>query len=98
MKYLSNVSSHLLVRRLQNLEGTHESLIDTHHSSRVIEFSAVIWCRENGNQLSLSEELVAVFHDLMRSADQVHFVLFQELSDDVLSVHIGDSSLIVSPI
>ena len=50
-----------------HLERTHESLIDTHHCASVIEFATVIGSREQGDQLSLCKEFVAVLDYLMSS-------------------------------
>jgi len=42
----SIVESLFLVGRLQNLETAHERIINTHHGSRVVKFSAVVGRRE----------------------------------------------------
>ena len=66
------------VYRATYLERTQQTLVNTHHCASVVKFAAVIWCTEESNQLSFGEELVAVFHNLMRSANQVHVVFLQE--------------------
>ena len=47
-----------------DLEGAHEGLIDTHHSSSVIKFSTVVRSREESDQLTLGKELIAVLYHL----------------------------------
>lgn len=49
-----------------DLEGAHEGLIYTHHCAGIVEFAAVIWCREDGDKLALGKELVAILHHLHR--------------------------------
>jgi hypothetical protein len=56
---------------LQNLERAHERFVDTHHSTCIIEFTTVIWSREESNKLPPSEKLVAVLNDLMGTANQI---------------------------
>ena len=43
--------------RLQNLEGAHERVVDGHHGTGVVELSAVVRGREDGNELSSGKEL-----------------------------------------
>ena len=59
-----------LFGRLQNLERTHECVINTHHCARIVEFTTVIRCREERYQLPLRKELVAVFDYLMSSTNK----------------------------
>lgn len=47
-----------------HLERAQKGFIDTHHSTRIIELSTIIWCGEERHQLSLRKELVSVFNDL----------------------------------
>jgi len=86
-----------LLGRLEDLEAAHERVINTHHCSRVVEFSAVIGCREERHELPPSEELVAVLDDLVSSADEIKVVLVEELSDDVLAEGEGYSTIVLSP-
>lgn len=65
------------------LERTQQALINAHHGTGVVELSAVVWRREQRNQLSLREELVAVLNDLVSAAYQVHVVLLEESRDDI---------------
>ena len=57
--------------RLQYLEPAHELIIDYHYGSCIVPLSVVVRSREDSDQLSISEELVAIFNDLMSSANQV---------------------------
>lgn len=56
-----------------NLERAQERLVDAHHSSGIVKFSAVIWRGEQGHQLLPREELIAVFHDLTPQEKRQHF-------------------------
>lgn len=63
---------------MTNLEGTEQALVDAHHGASIVEFTAVVGGAEEGNQLSLGEELVSVLDYLVSTADQVHVVLLQK--------------------
>jgi hypothetical protein len=54
-------------RKIADLEGTHERLIDTHHAARVVKLPAVVGRGEECHQLTLGEELVAVLHHLFHT-------------------------------
>jgi hypothetical protein len=64
----------LLLRWLQDLEGTQQTFVDAHHCSRVVKLAAVVWCAEQCNQLPLTEEFVTILDDLMSTADEIHIV------------------------
>lgn len=49
---------------LTHLKGAHESLIDAHHGAGVVKLPAVVGGREQGDQLTLGKEFIAVLHDL----------------------------------
>ena len=49
----------------------------------VVKRSAVVRSREDGDQLSLGEEFVAVLDHLVGPADQIEVVLLEELLDDL---------------
>ncbi len=87
----------LLLRRLQNLEGAQEALVHTHHRTRVVELTAVVWRREQRDELALREELIAVFHDLVCTADKIHVVLLQEAGDDIGSEGEADTAVVLAP-
>lgn len=60
------------------LERAQQALIDTHHRTCIVKLATVVWCTEQGDELSFTKELVAILDDLMRTADQVHVVFLQE--------------------
>jgi hypothetical protein len=47
--------------------------------------------------LTLREELVAIFHDLMRTADEVHVVLLQEAGDHIRPECEAYTSVVLTP-
>lgn len=73
----------LLFSGFQDLERAQEALVNAHHGARIVEFSAVVWRTEQGHQLTLAEEFVAILDDLMRTTDEVHVVFLQESCDHV---------------
>lgn len=79
------------------LEGAEQALVDTHHCACVVEFTAVIRRAEECDELALGEELVAIFHDLMSSTDEIHVVLLQETRYDVGAECEGDTSVVFAP-
>jgi len=83
--------------RPQDLEGTHQRVIDGHHRPGIIEFSAIIRRRENGNELPFGEELVAVLDDLMSAHNQVELMAFQEVLNHIGSKGEGHASVILAP-
>jgi hypothetical protein len=48
-----------------HLEGAHERVIDAHHRARVLKLAAVIGGAEDGHELALGEELVALLDHLL---------------------------------
>jgi hypothetical protein len=52
------------LRGLQDLEGAHEGIVHAHHGAGIVELAAVVRCREDRDQLTPSEKLVTVFHNL----------------------------------
>ena len=87
----------LLLGRLQNLERAEQALIDAHHSACVVEFAAVVRCREERNELPLGEELVPIFDDLVRTADQIHVVLLQKAGHDIRPECERDTAIVFAP-
>jgi hypothetical protein len=82
---------------LTYLEGAEQALVDTHHRTCVVKFTAVVGCTEQCNELALGEELVSVFHDLMGTAYKVHIVLLQETRYDVWTECETDTSVVLTP-
>ena len=86
-----------LFGRFEDLERTHEGFVDRHHRSGVIEFTTIIRCGKNRDQLSPCEELVPIFDDLMRADDQIQIVFVQERRHDVLTERKGHTPIIFTP-
>lgn len=87
----------LLLCRLQNLEGAEQALVDTHHGASIVELAAVVGCAEQGDELALGEELVAVLDDLVGTTDEVHVVLLQEAGNDIGTKGEGDTTVVFAP-
>lgn len=49
---------------ITHLEGAQQCLIHAHHRSGVVEFTAVIWRREQCDKVSFCEEFVSILDDL----------------------------------
>ena len=81
----------------KDLEGTHQALIDCHHGTRIVEFTAIVGSREDGDELSPGKELVAILDDLMRATNQVQVVSLEETGDDVRAKGEGDAAFILTP-
>jgi hypothetical protein len=79
------------------LERAQQTLIDAHHRTRVVELSAVVWRTEKCDELTLREELVAVFYDLVSTADEIHVVLLQETRHDVGTEGKANTSVVLAP-
>lgn len=78
-----SAASLLALDRFQHLETAHQRLVDGHHRPGIVELTAIVWGGEDGDQLPLREELVAILNDLMGTADQVHVLLLQERSHHI---------------
>jgi len=87
----------LLLARLQDLEGAHERFIDAHHAAGVVELAAVVGGGEEGDQLTLGEELVPVLNNLMGPADKVEVVSVEELAHDVGPEGEADATVVLAP-
>ena len=86
-----------LLGRLQDLKAAQQTLVDAHHSAGIVEFAAVVRGGEQGDELSLAKELVAILDDLMRAAYQIHVMLLQEAGDDVRAEGEGDAAVVFAP-
>ena len=53
-----------LLGRLEDLEAAQQALIHAHHRARVVELATIIGCGEEGHEMPLGEELVAILDDL----------------------------------
>mmetsp|Transcript_46438 Transcript_46438/g.94613 ORF Transcript_46438/g.94613 Transcript_46438/m.94613 type:complete len:335 (-) Transcript_46438:226-1230(-) len=87
----------LLLRGLQDLERAHQSLVNTHHGTSVVELAAIVRRRKESNQLALGEELVTVLHHLMRTADQVQVVPLQERRHHVVPEGERHATVVLTP-
>lgn len=65
------------------LERAEQALIYAHHGACIVKLAAVVGCTEERNELTLREELVTIFHDLVSTANEVHVVLLQEARNHV---------------
>ncbi len=79
------------------LEGTQQTLVDAHHRTCVVEFTAVVGCAEECDELALRKELVTVFYNLMRTADEVHVMLLQEARHYVWPECEAHTSVVLAP-
>jgi len=87
----------LLLGGLENLERAQQALVDAHHGTGIVEFAAVVRSGEQGDELALREEFVAVLDDLMRAADQIHIVFLQEAGHNVRAECEGDTTIVLAP-
>lgn len=93
------VSKSVLRRHTQSpyLERAQQTLVYTHHGTGVVKLSAVVGRAEQGHELSFREKLVAVFHDLVSTADEIHVVLLQEPGHDIRSKREGHTTIVFAP-
>mmetsp|Transcript_20130 Transcript_20130/g.47559 ORF Transcript_20130/g.47559 Transcript_20130/m.47559 type:complete len:311 (+) Transcript_20130:506-1438(+) len=82
---------------LQNAEGAHQAFVNRHDRAGVVEFAAIVGRREDGDELPVGEELVAVLHDLVRAHHQVEVVLLQELADNVGAEGVRHAAVVLCP-
>ena len=80
------------MRRPQHLKAALQILSHVHHSSRVVELSAVIRSAEDRHQAPVRLELVPVLYYLVSAADEVEVVSLEELVDDVVPEGVGDAA------
>ena len=65
--------------------------------SIIIELTTVVRGRENCDKFSFGIELIAIFHNLMRTANQVYFMLLTERIHNCFIKLVAYTSIIVSP-
>lgn len=85
------------LNRFQNVKRTAQRLVHVQDTCIIIKLAAVVGCRENGHQSSVSHELIAIFDDLVSPANESELVPAVKLSDYVLSEHKAHASIIVGP-
>ena len=93
----SKTESFFLFAWFENLERTHQWLVDAHDRAWIVELSAIIWCAKNCYQLSFCKKFVTLFDDLMRSAYQVDILLFQKIWHYVSSENEAYTSFVLLP-
>ena len=86
-----------LIHCWTHLERAQQALVNTHHGACVVELAAVVWCTEQGHELSFTEELVSIFDDLMSTANQVHVVFLQESGHDIWAEGERDTAIVFTP-
>ena len=79
------------------LERTQQTLVDAHHGTCIVKFTAVVGCTEQCYELALGEEFVTIFYNLMRTADEVHVVLLQEARNYIWTKGKADTSIVLAP-
>lgn len=79
------------------LEWAHQRFVNTHHSSGIVKFPAVIGRRKQSDKLPFGEKFVAVFHDLVGAAYEVEIVPVQEFADDVSTEGERDAAVVLAP-
>lgn len=82
---------------ITNLERAKETLIDAHHGTGIVKLATVVGGAKQRDQLAFRKELVAIFDDLVSSADQIHIVLLKESGNDVGAECEGYTSVIFAP-
>lgn len=87
----------LLFGGLQNLERAHESVINTHHRSSIVKFTAIVGSTKYRHQLSAREKLIAILNNLMRSADQIQVVSSQKLGHNIFTEGERYSAVVFAP-
>lgn len=80
-----------------HLKRTHERVVDRHHPAGVVEFSAVIRCREQRHERAFGKELVSILDDLMSATNQIQIVTVQEFCDDVGAERETNAAIVLAP-
>lgn len=52
-------------QRLENVEAAAQVFIDGQHRRNIVEFTAVVWGAKDGDELTVSKELVSILHHLV---------------------------------
>lgn len=93
----SSDTSSVVSRCGTNLERAKQTLVHAHHSTRVVELSTIVWRTKQGHELTLGEEFVSIFNDLMSPADQIHVMLLKEARHHVRAEREADTSVVFAP-
>lgn len=99
MKYTFSCLSQslLLFGGLQNLERAHEGVINTHHCSSIVKFTAIVGSTKYRHQLSAREKLIAILNNLVSSADQIQIMSSQKLRHNIFTEGKRYSAVIFTP-
>ena len=81
----------------QDRETAHERVINGHQGAAVVELSTIVRRAKDRAELTAAEELIAIFDDLMRSANKIYIVFLKELLDDSLAKCVRDTAVVLSP-
>jgi len=87
----------LLLSGLENLEGAHEGFVHAHHCTRIVKFTAIVGRREHCDELPSGKELIAVFNDLVRTADEIQVVFLEEGKYNIGAKSETDATIILTP-
>ena len=93
----TRVDSCFSISRLQEWEAAHQGIVHGHQSSWIVELAAVIGRTEDSDELSTGKEFIAIFDDLMGTADKIDIVLLEELLYHGFTECIAHSSIILTP-
>lgn len=86
-----------LLSRLYDFELAHQVLVHYHNCCGVVPFTVVVRRGKYCNQISVRKKFVAVFDNLMSSANQIEIVLVVEFFYNISSEGVGYTSLVFSP-
>lgn len=84
--------------RLEYHEATSQVLSHFHQAPVVFKHSAVVGGAEDGHQLPIGEELIAIINHKMTSANEINFIFVTEIFHNLLIEGEADSSLILFPV
>jgi len=59
----------LLFSWLKNLKRAHKSFINAHHRTSIVEFTTVVWGREDCDEATLSKKFISILNYLMCTTD-----------------------------
>ena len=89
---------HLIFLRWHELEERAAKVLSAlEHGAIVVELVAVVGSTEDGHQLLLGEELIAILLYLMPAHDQIQFMLDEELLYDLIRENETDAAVIFAP-
>jgi len=84
--------------RLEESKPASQVLRHLHEAGVVLEHSAVVWCAEDGHEVAVREELVAVVHDHVAASYKIDIVLPTEILDNIFVKGEAHTSLVLLPV